>query len=86
MTPHRVQLGQRLARHYFRGRFAGGLQFLHAISHHNQHVPTLGQIGFVPQRAMPRNDLVSLSTKDKILSAATIILSIFPQVLASMTG
>jgi hypothetical protein len=41
----------------FVGRFAGGLQFLHAISHHNQHVPTLGQIDFVPQRAMPWHDL-----------------------------
>ena len=33
------------------------LSFLHAITRHNQHVPKPGQIGFVAQRAMPRNDL-----------------------------
>jgi hypothetical protein len=31
---------------------------LHTIARHNQHVPKLGHIGFVAQRAMPRNDLV----------------------------
>jgi hypothetical protein len=30
---------------------------LHAIAGHNQHVAVLGQIRFVAQRAMPRNDL-----------------------------
>ena len=57
VTPHRIQICQRFARHYLLGRFPGGLQFLDAIADHNQHVPALGQIGFVPQRSMPRNDL-----------------------------
>jgi len=57
VAPHRVQIRQRFARRYFLGRFPRGFQFLDAIAGHNQHVPTLGQIGFVPQGAMPRNDL-----------------------------
>ena len=44
-------------RRYFHGRYPGGLQLLHAIAGDNQHVPTLGQIGSVPQWAMPRHDL-----------------------------
>jgi hypothetical protein len=54
LAPSGVQVRKRFARRYFAGRFAGGLQFLHTIARHNQHVPKLGQIGFVAQRATPR--------------------------------
>jgi hypothetical protein len=57
LAPSGVQIRKRFARRYFAGRFAGGLQFLNTIARRNQHVAKLGQIGFVAQRAMPRNDL-----------------------------
>jgi len=64
----------------------GGLQFLHAIARHNQHVPILGQIGFVAQRAMPRNDLGVVVGQGQNFVRGDNLPSIFPPVLASMTG
>lgn len=57
LAPSGVQVRKRFGRRYSVGRFAGVLQLLHTIARHNQHVPILDQIGFVAQRAMPRNDL-----------------------------
>jgi len=62
LAPSGVQVRKRFARRYFVGRFAGGLQFLHTIARHNQHVPKLGQIGFVAQRATSNGSLPLLLT------------------------
>jgi len=66
--------------------FAGRSLVLHTIARHNQQCPEkLGHIGFVAQSGMPRNDLVLLSTKVRILSAAKSSVD-FSAGLASMTG
>jgi len=86
-APSASRSAKRFARRYFVGRFAGGLQFCTRSRAHNQHVPKLGQIGFVAQRAMPRNESwCLLSAKGRTLSAATIIPSIFPRCWRRCTG
>src|SRR3979490_1761314 len=57
LAPSGVQVRKRFARRYFAGRFAGGLQFLHAIAAHNQHVaivPTENLVWPITAPAGPR--------------------------------
>src|SRR5580693_4969348 len=57
IAPYGVEIGERLFRDGFLGRFSRGLQFLNPIARSNQHVPKFREVRFVAYRAVPRDNL-----------------------------
>ena len=84
IAPDVVEIGEGSFRDSLLSGFPRGLQFLNAIARSNQHVPIFCEVRLVAERAVARNNLVSLSASDRILSAAAITPVILPPVLGSM--